>query len=241
MKILLALAASLALAAGYVGPDAATPNRPVQQRQAAFGAEQATLHSDSMVAVGLSRRPQQTSASESVTACANGVAVPEPQSNQGLVQDCAVLLAARDALAGDAELNWSADRAIRDWRGVWVVPGIWGSRVVALELPLSGLAGTIPSGLGGLTDLTELNLRGNKLTGAIPAELGALEMLQTLDLAANRLTGAIPSELGGLAYLDELSLTANQLTGVIPPAVGALTDLGELNLSQNQLKGTIPG
>ena len=135
-----------------------------------------------MDVAGQPHRPQQASTSQSATACANGIAVPEPQANQGLVHDCAILLAVRDALAGDAALKLERlDRDIHDWRGVWVSPVGWDTRVVALELPLSGLTGTLPPALGELAELGELNLRGNKLSGTIPAELGALEVLGTLE------------------------------------------------------------
>ena len=216
MKILLALAAALALAAGHIEPSAATLYQTRQQPQAAPAAAQATPLSGLMDATAPSHRLQRSSAVDLETSCANGVAVPDPRANQGLVQDCVALLAARDALAGEADLNWSADRDIHDWRGIEVVYTFRGLRVVALELPLSGLTGTIPPEIGELALLGELNLRGNRLTGAIPPELGALAMLQALDLEANQLSGAIPSEVGDLEYLEELLLSDNQLTGVVP-------------------------
>ena len=50
--------------------------------------------------------------------CANGIAVPDPHKNQGLLGECNVLLAARDALAGDSGLDWSADLPVAEWEGV---------------------------------------------------------------------------------------------------------------------------
>ena len=47
--------------------------------------------------------------------CSNGTAVTDPDNNPGLVSDCAVLLAARDTLAGTATLNWSADTTMSEW------------------------------------------------------------------------------------------------------------------------------
>ena len=41
--------------------------------------------------------------------CSNGTVVPRPRRNPRLVRDCSMLLAARDTLAGDASLDWSAD------------------------------------------------------------------------------------------------------------------------------------
>ena len=53
-------------------------------------------------------------------ACASGSAVSNPSGNTGLVSDCNALLAARDALAGSATLNWSASTPISVWYGVTV-------------------------------------------------------------------------------------------------------------------------
>ena len=49
--------------------------------------------------------------------CVSGGAVVDA-TNEGLVSDCGMLLAARDTLAGTASLNWSADTPITEWNGV---------------------------------------------------------------------------------------------------------------------------
>ena len=49
--------------------------------------------------------------------CVAGGAVTDA-TNTGLVSDCEALLTARDALAGSASLNWTADTAIENWDGV---------------------------------------------------------------------------------------------------------------------------
>ena len=189
--------------------------------------------------------------------CANGVVVPDPRDNPGLVADCTVLLQVRDTLAGSGTLNWSADRAIADWDGIkggsivnlWP-PGITSSwedepsRVTELDLSerrFSGnVNGTIPPELGELAALTVLDLRNNHLSGRIPPELGALTELTVLDLRNNYLSGSIPPELGALTYLLGIGLHDNQLTGPIPPELGALANLQGLALDNNQLTGPIP-
>ena len=50
--------------------------------------------------------------------CANGGAVGDAENNPGLVSDCEALLAARDALAGTATLNWLASRPMAEWTGI---------------------------------------------------------------------------------------------------------------------------
>ncbi len=52
--------------------------------------------------------------------CANGVIVADAAEQPALVGDCAVLLEARDALRGTAELNWSVNLPIGEWSGVTV-------------------------------------------------------------------------------------------------------------------------
>lgn len=89
-----------------------------------------------------------------------------------------------------------------------------------------------PRGLGTLSRLEHLSLRGNMLT-SLPAELGRLEMLQELDVSDNRLT-SLPAEIGGLRSLRRLNAPRNQL-GSLPASVGELESLEELVVNANQL------
>ena len=102
------------------------------------------------------------------------------------------------------------------------------------NLPYSGLTGSIPSEIGNLTNLTELNLYGNQLTGSIPPEIGNLTNLTYMNLGSNQLTGSIPSEIGNLTNLFGLSLGYNQLTGIIPDEICNQGDSSP-NLTNNQL------
>ena len=184
---------------------------------------------------------------EYIVQCSNGVAVPNPQANLGLVADCAALLQGRDTLDGDDYLlNWRANRDIADWHIVTVS----GSprRVTALTWSphpkwMGLLTGAIPPELGALTSLRRLELDGaNRLTGPIPPQLGALTNLESLALSFNRYdnqsTGPIPPQLGTLTNLRELRLYGD-LTGPIPPQLGMLTQLRRLSLGGN-LTGPIP-
>ena len=170
--------------------------------------------------------------------CTTGSAVENPDEDFGLVWDCDALLAARDQLAGTAELNWSADVPIEDWEGV-VVAGS-DRRVKYLVLNHRGLNGTLPPGLGRLDRLSLLHLLGNDLYGAIPVDLGALRNLELLILAYNRLSGEIPPELSSLTNLKSLMLDNNRLSGEIPVELGDLSELRSLYLNDNQLTGEIP-
>ena len=91
-------------------------------------------------------------ASATPSRCANGVALPDPVSNPGLLADCNALLSMESALAGAASINWSEDIRIDDWNGLTL-----GGRVTRVQgLTLQGLAldGTIPAALGNLSQLT---------------------------------------------------------------------------------------
>ena len=156
----------------------------------------------------------------------------------GLRMDCATLLAARDELAGSADLNWSEALPINAWRGVWA--GGEPVRIMALNLPSAGLDGRIPANLAKLDRLASLQLSGNRLTGSIPAQLGDLRNLRLLRLSNNRLSGAIPPELGGLVALRKLALDRNELTGSIPMELTKLAELEELRLADNRLGGLVP-
>ena len=148
----------------------------------------------------------------------------------GLVFECAVLLAARDTLAGTAMLNWSADTPVAQWDGVKL--GETPNRLTRIVLHNKGLNGTVPESLGRLSRLTDLNLSTNELTGEIPDELGNLRNLRVLNLRTNELTGEIPDELGNLRNLKVLNLHSNNLSGDIPD-LSRIAGLEELYLPNN--------
>ena len=170
--------------------------------------------------------------------CSSRTAVENPKANPGLVADCEALLAARDMLKGDGNLNWSAEVAIGEWFGVTVEGSP--KRVTKLKIGRSSLNGQVAPELGELTKLSVLSLSDNRLSGEIPSELGELTNLKELSLSENRLTGAIPAELGSLIDLSYLFLNNNRLTGEIPSEFGSLAEVKYMRLSDNQLTGEIP-
>lgn len=139
-----------------------------------------------------------------VPTCANGTVIRDIGRNRSLVNDCELLLAAKDVLRGTTNLNWSVDTAITSWDGVSVsgTP----RRVRGLDLSGEGLDGSIPGVIGDLYELTVLDLSGNSLTGDIPEELGWLYNLEEVRLSGNSLTGCIPVDLEEAATNDLSSL-----------------------------------
>ena len=137
--------------------------------------------------------------------------------NSGLMLDCSALLNGKDALRGTGTLNWDTGTAMASWDGVTTerTP----ARVTKVLLPSEGLAGTIPASMGGLSELTHLDLSNNSLTGEIPPELGGLDNLEEIRLSGNSLTGCIPYGLKDVATNDLASL--NLLYCPPPPELTA--------------------
>ena len=155
--------------------------------------------------------------------CANGLAVPNPLQNQGLVEDCRALLAFRNSRDERSDLSWSTVFPISGWREVYVRD----ARVREIHLGYSpidplNIDGPISPELGNLTALESLSLAG--VSGPIPPELGNLTTLESLSLAG--VSGPIPPELGQLTQLRRLYISWNrEISGLIPPELGNLTAL----------------
>ena len=163
--------------------------------------------------------------------CASGIAVPDPQDNPGLVNDCRILLEVKEVVAGRTWLNWSADAPLEQWEAIEL--GGAPRRVLALEIRGPHGGGRIPPELGGLTALQRLVISDNRSWGPIPAELGGLSELRELDLSYNQLSEGIPPELGQLTNLTKLNLLVNRLAGPVPAELGHLPSLRELQLDRN--------
>ncbi|XP_040997733.1 leucine-rich repeat receptor protein kinase HPCA1-like isoform X1 [Juglans microcarpa x Juglans regia] len=115
------------------------------------------------------------------------------------------------------------------------------SRVTVLKLSTMGLEGKIEGDIGGLTELTSLDLSFNpRLTGSLSPRLGDLKKLNFLILAGCSFTGDIPDELGNLSDLLFLALNSNNLTGKIPPSFGNFAKLFWLDVAENMLTGPLP-
>lgn len=140
-----------------------------------------------------------------------------------------------DGIHWKTRTNWLTGR-VSTWYGITVT----GNRVSRVLLSNNGLTGIIPSQIGNLTHLTQLNLSNNQLSGSIPFEIGNLTLLTSLKLNSNQLTGNIPPDIWNHDVLTSLNLEFNQLTGTIPVEIGNLTGLTSLKLSNNELTGEIP-
>jgi len=119
--------------------------------------------------------------------------------------------------------------------------GDLGACVECIRLEFNELYGPIPSSIGKLVGLMELNLSSNQLSGSVPTNIGSLRALKRLNLASNELSGELPLELGTLEALEVLDLSGNfTLTGVVPGEFGGMKSLVELNLAENAILGPLP-
>ncbi|CAI0436702.1 unnamed protein product [Linum tenue] len=137
-------------------------------------------------------------------------------------------------------VDWNpADQTPCGWTGVNCTSD-YSRRVWSLDLSSMNLAGTLSSTIGGLINLSYLNLSFNKLTGDIPKALGNCSKLQSLVLNNNQFSGQIPAELGNLSLLEHLNICNNKISGSLPEEFGKLVSLIAMNISYNNLTGEIP-
>ena len=114
--------------------------------------------------------------------------------------DRSILEQLYDETGGDTWTNnagWADDElALERWYGIETDEL---GRVVAIDLGNNSLEGTLPLGLGSLTQLAELDLEGNMLTGRLPLSLRRLD-LDEIRFADTNL--CVPQEMGFQAWLD---------------------------------------
>ena len=150
-----------------------------------------------------------------VATCASGIAVPRPEGNRELVEDCERLLELRDEferywydfMSGEEsvqDLNWRANLPMRNWTGVTI--GGTPRRVTKLELSGIDLGGEVRPSLGDLTGLRELRLDNVGLNYGLPSKLAQLKNLTHVYLGGNSLEGCVPSFLWTVEHNDIATL-----------------------------------
>ncbi|XP_044971364.1 probable LRR receptor-like serine/threonine-protein kinase At3g47570 [Hordeum vulgare subsp. vulgare] len=109
-----------------------------------------------------------------------------------------------------------------------------------LDLSRNHFSSSLPSQVGGLTELTYLYIHENNLSELLPDALSNCQSLMELRLDDNYFNGMIPVSVSRMRGLALLNLTKNRLTGGIPQELGLMSGLKELYLGQNSLSAQIP-
>ena len=114
---------------------------------------------------------------------------------------------ARQPPGRNNENNWMTGdpcNATTTWYGLTCASSGDVSDVVELQLGTNGLAGSLPTELGEMTEMTSnMDLGKNSITGSIPTELGGMTgMSSRFSLGSNSLSNAIPTELGGMTGIE---------------------------------------
>ncbi|CAB9504658.1 LRR receptor-like serine threonine-protein kinase [Seminavis robusta] len=109
-----------------------------------------------------------------------------------------------------------------------------------LNLFQNAMSNTIPSTIGVLSLLENMDIQQNKFEGLIPTEIGLLDKLKIADWSKNRFSHSLPKEMGQLTQLKSLLFEWNELTGSIPSTFGNLESLVAFNISNNNVKGMLP-
>ena len=91
------------------------------------------------------------------------------------------------------------------------------SNLEVWDISGNSYGGYLPPAVEYLTKLTTLRLGGNQLTGTIPSELGMLLLVEELDFSDNtQLTGTIPQELVLMRNLTMLDVSRTSVSGSMP-------------------------
>jgi hypothetical protein len=99
--------------------------------------------------------------------------------------------------------------------------------IVALDMSVNRLLGSLPTEMMRLTSLQILRLTNNDISGTIPTEIGGMQNLSELYLADTNVGGTIPTEIGLCTKLRTLNLQGRIFTGQIPSEIGHLSELGK--------------
>jgi hypothetical protein len=163
------------------------------------------------------------------------------RASQGVIhQLLAVLIiyTTMDGLNWHQGANWWENALFCGWFGVGCV---FVETISSLRLPENGLKGSLPTEIGYLESLRDLDLHGNsEMTGSLPSEIAAMTALDSLDISGSPMGGPVPTVLGNLATLNRLELSACEFSGTFPRQLFRLRAIRFMSLSNNHLYGTLP-
>ena len=108
-----------------------------------------------------------------------------------------------------------------------------------LAVHFSALTGSLPPSLGSISSLKNFRANDNFFQGTVPSTLGGLTNLQQLDLFNNTgLSGSLPSSLFGLSSLTRLDISNCSLGGPLR-SIQAWASMSYLSLHTNSFTGPL--
>ena len=72
---------------------------------------------------------------------------------------------------------------------------VWDFVICGSQINNNNFSGTLPAGLGELTNVSMLHVANNSFSGKIPTGLGGLKSVISLRLEGNSLEGDIPQDI----------------------------------------------
>ena len=122
-----------------------------------------------------------------------------------------------------------------------VSPALAADHAVALRLYGNFLSGTLPEALSGMTMLSQLDIKGNKIIRAIPRAVCCLRRLHDLKAGDNSLSEPFNTHICCLPpSLEVLQMYTNSLSGCLPVCLESLRALRNFWASENNLQGQFP-
>ena len=123
----------------------------------------------------------------------------------------------------------------------WVSPLIFqNKKLVTIDLHNNvGISGTLPN-FTAESCLENLLVGSTNFSGPIPSSIGNLKSLKELDLSASGFSGELPTSIAKLRFLKTLRVSGLDIVGSIPTWITNLTSLVFLEFSRCGLSGSIP-
>jgi hypothetical protein len=105
----------------------------------------------------------------------------------------------------------------------------------------TGLTGSIPPCIGGMSKLEKLVFSNTPIQGEIPKSISAVSTLQYLSIENTNIQSTIPEEITNLSNLMKLYINNNpNVRGEIPKGLSKLSKLEMLSFSDSNIGGSLP-
>ena len=134
--------------------------------------------------------------------------------------------------------NWNSNLGYKKWYGVDIDNA---GHVASIQLRENFLQGSLTEfhSFKKWKNLVTLTLFSNLLKGPLPSEIGGLESLRELNISWNKFSGPLPDSFYDLKELRVIKIDHNEFDGEISPKIGQLVHLQYINLSFNKFSGIV--